>query len=73
MYTSFLCFADDAQKRYWSVLARLRLVVLFKDVCVKLASFQEEGKYPSERERLKMTAYGCAEMCKPYFTRGTIT
>ena len=36
---------------------------------VTLASFQEDGKYPSERERLKMTAYGCAKMCEPSFNR----
>ena len=36
---------------------------------VTLASFQEVGKYPSERERLKMTAYGCAKMCEPSFNR----
>ena len=36
---------------------------------VTLASFQEVGKYPSERERLKMTAYGCVKMCEPSFNR----
>ena len=36
---------------------------------VTLASFQEDGKYHSERERLKMTAYGCAKMCEPSFNR----
>ena len=33
MYAPFHCFADDAQKRYWSIVARLRFVVLFKDGC----------------------------------------
>ena len=36
---------------------------------VTLASFQEDGKYPSERERLKITAYRCAKMCEPSFNR----
>ena len=58
MYAPFHCFADDAQKRYWSIVARLRFVVRFKD-----------GKHPSERERLKMTAYGCAKMCEPSLNR----
>ena len=34
-----------------------------------LAYFQEEGKYPSERERLAMTTYGCAKMFEPSFNR----
>ena len=48
MNISFHCFADDAQKRYWSIVARLRFVLLFKDGCY-VGFFQEEGKYPSER------------------------
>ena len=58
MYTSFHCFVYDAQKKYWFIVAGLRFVVLFKD-----------GKHPSERERLKMKAYGCAKMCEPSFNR----
>ena len=34
-----------------------------------LAYFQEEGKYPSEREWLAMTAYGFAKMFEPSFNR----
>ena len=36
---------------------------------VTLAFFHEDGKYPCERERLKMAAYGCAKMCEPSFYR----
>ena len=37
---------------------------------VTLASFQEDEKYPSERERLKMTAYACAKRCEPSLIGG---
>ena len=57
MYKTFHCFADDAQKIYWSVIASLN-VALFELGCYVDFS-PGRGKYPSERERLKMTAYGC--------------
>ena len=52
MYTSFHCFGNDDQKRYWSIIARLRIVFLFKDGCYVGVFFQEEEKYLCEREQM---------------------
>ena len=57
MNTSFYCLSSLAQKRHRSVVAWQGFVILF-EIGETLASFQESGKYPWSRERLKTIENG---------------
>ena len=63
MYTSFHYFGNDDQKRYWSIIARLRIVFLFKDGCYV-------GFFSRKRESILVKGNKCAKISELSFKEG---